>query len=291
MAMGVSGARGAARRHATASNGLLSVVAEAVLVSACGPSSGCGATRRPPPPAVVDPGAPAPVHDLTPASSDASAPDTGPSQVSAVVPMDASSDAPAVDASQFDADQWARDHGVTRWERGAACENNMQPHIPLPGWHRACSCQEAVTLETQPPIDLLVCSPPRWRPVPTDYTVVYIADHDRLRSVLDIPTGASIVDDLPDPGGSPDNNYGMIGRVGLGVGAIGPHLVVFDIFASAGLSDPLVVAKSRRACAAAVARAESRASLEEQRTYRSVCASIGEYAWTGSRLLRVRVQQ
>jgi hypothetical protein len=193
---------------------------------------------------------------------------------------------PAPPVQRLDAGQWLRDHGVARWDHDSVCWARW-PRLPeADAWHNACGCEQGLTLMAQPPVDLLVCTRSLETPVPSvpwiTHAVVYVADHGRLRAVLDAPVAAATDDDrdVPSPESShADGGWEMLGTVALGIRAEGAILSIFDRVSSA------------HPCGEATFFAARRGWGDVQKAYGSVCASIGHWTWNGTSLVRVQASR
>jgi hypothetical protein len=238
--------------------GALAYVAGTFLLPACPSPSGRARGDQGPPPRAVE-------ASVTDASGDADAA------------------APPLPPPPLDSARWLSDHGIVHWEHDKTCWTSS---LPPGAWSNACDCHEALTLATQPPVDLLVCKRSHETHEPNvsrvEHSVVYFADHGRLRAVLDLPTAATAnLEHIPSPEATEAQNAEWLvgSKVRLGVGASGADLDVFDQTWGGAPAD------GGYACGAAAHAASEPPDV--QRVYRSVCASIGEWRWNGASLVRL----
>jgi len=130
--------------------------------------------------------------------------------------------------------------------------------------------------------------------------VVYAADHGRLRRALDVVTDASTgIEHLVCPSATDAQNEDWLfgNDVHLAMTVEGAELVIVDV----GDGPSRSTLDLRYACDAVIRRVSrpdpsgSRYVADEdegeiQRTYRSVCASVGRWRWNGASLARVDVR-
>lgn len=174
-------------------------------------------------------------------------------------------------SSGVSVDAWLHEHGVERWDHDAACWVRSSG-IGAPGaWRNECRCKQAISLETTPPRDLLVCERPLETRSPSvpwmTHTLVYAASRGRVHAVLDVPTAAA---------SDSETVSFSVPNVQLVVRSLGTNLEIADYGAVSG-----------HPCSASVALASSNKMDDVARAYESVCESIGTWRWSGTGLLRL----
>ncbi len=167
-------------------------------------------------------------------------------------------------------DDWLQAHGIAHWDHDAACWTRNTGLAGATAWENDCRCDHAITLARETPVDLLVCERSRETTVPAvpwiQHAVVYEADHGHLLIVLDVPIAAA---------SDSEGVVWTVGNVRLAVGARGPEVDITDQGVASG-----------HGCPAALTAAHHENMNDVARAFASVCASVGPWLWTGSRLVR-----
>jgi hypothetical protein len=201
----------------------------------------------------------------------------------------------------FSVTAWLAQHDVARVDRDAACAAGAAAADAGFGLTDRCDCREAISLVSSPPVDMLVCRRSAGGPggpvAHVTHTLLYAAEHQRLRLVLDVATDASTgIEHIPTPGVSDEQNSDWLhgNNVHLGVRADGDRVSIFD----RGDGPHRDVVDPRYTCAQTISRVGRPGLAGEQylnvsevaavkRAYHAICDSTGEWRWNGSTLVRV----
>jgi hypothetical protein len=198
---------------------------------------------------------------------------------------------------------WLAQHEIARVEHDATCARRAAAADAGFGIEERCACYASLSLTSDPPIDLLVCSHggeasrgPGWPIASFMSRALYAADRGHLRLVLDVPAYATVGGEyMPDPGKSAEQNAEYMSgcSVELGLRAEGDRVVLSD----RGDGFPGGMPPMHFTCAETVAHVARPGSALEQlsaadiatvkRRYRTICGAQGEWRWNGSTLVRV----